>query len=141
LKRGRPFERGNHLGRGRPKGSRNKRSSLAKQLLDEHSEAIVHKCLVMALQGDGPLLRTLLPYILPRPKDLPCKFGPLPMTTIEELSQTFDATVTKVASGQITSNQAEGIFNWIEARRRIIETHELAERVSALEQTQKQDTE
>src|ERR1019366_2278091 len=121
-KRGRPFEPGNQFGRGRPKGSRNKRSLIVKQLLDQHSEAIIHKSLVMALQGDIPLLRTLLSYILPRPKDLPCKIGPLPMVTMEELSQTFDATLKRVASGQITPGQAGEIFDWIEARRRVIDT-------------------
>lgn len=71
MKRSRPFEPGNHFGRGRPKGSRNKRSLLAKQLLDEHGEAIVRKALVIALQGDPAMWRTLLSFILARPKDLP----------------------------------------------------------------------
>jgi hypothetical protein len=35
-----PFGPGNHFGRGHPKGGRNKRSLIAKQLLDEHSETI-----------------------------------------------------------------------------------------------------
>ena len=43
MKRGRPFEPGNHFGRGRPKGSRNKRSLVANELLIEHGEAIVRK--------------------------------------------------------------------------------------------------
>lgn len=141
LNRGRPFEPGNQLGRGRPRGSRNKRSLIAKQLLDQHSEAIIHKALIMALQGDGPLLRALLSYILPRPKDLPCKIGPLPMATMEELSQTFDATLKRVASGQITPSQSGEILDWIEARRRVIETQDLAKRVSALEQSPEENTE
>lgn len=35
-------------------------------MLDEHAEAIVHKALVLALQGDAPL-RTFLTYLLRRP--------------------------------------------------------------------------
>jgi hypothetical protein len=140
LRRGRPFEPGNHLGRGRPRGSRNKRSLLAKQLLDQHSEAIIHKALIMALQGDGPLLRTLLGHILPRPKDLPCKIGPLPMATMEEVDAASEATLEKVASGKITLSAAGEIFDLIEARRRVVETQELAKRVSALELSHKEDT-
>jgi len=75
-KRGRPFQPGNHFGRGRPKGSRNKRSSFAKQLLDSYSQPVIQKSLAMALQGDGQLLRALLGYLLQRPKDPPCKTGP-----------------------------------------------------------------
>ena len=141
LNRGRSFKPGNQFGRGRPRGSRNKRSLIGKQLLDQHSEAILHKSLVLALQGDKALLRTLLSYILPRPKDLPCKIGSLPMTTMEDLSQTFDATLKRVASGQITPSQTGEIFDWIEARRRVIETQDLAARVRALEQPHKLDTE
>ena len=141
MNRGRPFEPGNQFGRGRPKGSRNKRSLIAKQLLDQHSGAIIYKSLGMALQGDIPLLRTLLSYILPRPKDLPCKIGPLPMATIEELTQTSNTTLKRVPSGQITPSQSGEIFDWIEARRRVIETQDLATRVRSLEESQKVDTE
>lgn len=141
MKRGRPFEPGNHLGRGRPKGSRNKRSWLAKELLEQHSEAIMRKALVLALQGDVPLIRTLLSFTLPRPKDLPCKIGPLPMGTIEELSATFAAAIKNVGSGQITLGQGREISDLIEARRRVIETQGLGMRVSALEQSRQENTE
>jgi hypothetical protein len=140
MKRGRPFEPGNHFGRGRPKGSRNKRSQLAKQLLDEHGEAIVRKSLVMALQGDGTMLRTLLSFILPRPKDLPFHTGHLAVGAAEEIAITCNATLRKIESGQITPSQAQQIFKLLEERRRFIETQELAQRVSALEQPNREST-
>jgi len=133
MKRGRPFEPGNQFGRGRPKGSRNKRSSIVKQMLDESSESIMRKAIAQALEGDVAMLRTLLGYMLPPPKELPCDTGPLPMGTVEELSQSFDATLKRVASGRITLSQAGEIFDRIEARRRLIETQELEGRMSALE--------
>jgi hypothetical protein len=52
-KRGRPFEVGNKLGRGRPRGSRNKRTLAVQELLNGHTEGLVRKALVMALQGDA----------------------------------------------------------------------------------------
>jgi hypothetical protein len=140
MKRGRPFEPGNHFGRGRPKGSRNKRSQLAKQLLDEHGEAIVRKSLVIALQGDPTMLRTLLSFILARPKDLPFRTGHLAMGTAEEIAIAYDATLRKAESGQITPSQAQQIFNLLEERRRFIETQELAQRVSALEQSDRENS-
>jgi hypothetical protein len=51
MKRGRPFEAGNKFGGGRPRGSRNKRSLLAQQLLDSHGEAVVGRALVVAVSG------------------------------------------------------------------------------------------
>ena len=138
--RGRPFQPGNKFGRGRPKGRRNKRILLAKDLLDEHSEAIVRSALVAALGGDRVILRGRLSHVLPRPKDPPPKTGHLPMNTIEDLTKTFSNTLEKVSSGRITSSQASEILEWIEARRRIIETQELATRVSALERVYKVET-
>ena len=132
--RGRPFQPGNTFGRGRPKGSRDKRTMMGKQLLDQHGEAIIRSALVAALQGDTAILRALLSYVLPRPKDLPPKPRPLPMKTVEDLAKTFDHLLEKVSSSRITTSQASEILDWTEARRRIIETQELATRVTTLEQ-------
>jgi len=77
LKRGRPFEPGNKLGRGRPPGSRNKRTLLGQALLEEFGEAVIRRALSLALQGDSPMIRALLPYLLTRPTDPPPKTGPL----------------------------------------------------------------
>jgi hypothetical protein len=77
MKRGRPFEPGNQFGRGRPLGGRNKKTLAVQQLLEEHSGSVLRKALVMALEGDSPMLQTLLSYILARPKDSPLKTGKL----------------------------------------------------------------
>src|ERR1700674_5196537 len=52
MKRGRPFEPGNKCGRGRPKGSRNKSTSAAQRLLEQHYETLMAKQLQAAHQGD-----------------------------------------------------------------------------------------
>lgn len=79
-------------------------------------------------------MRTLLGYILPRPRDLPPKTGPLPMGTPEELSRSSEAILQEVTSGRITVHAAREMFNLIEARRRVIETQEFDARLLALEQ-------
>jgi hypothetical protein len=134
MKRGRPFESGNKLSRGRPRGSRNKRNARGQQLLDEHQEAIIRKCLVQALKGDIPLLRTFLPYILRRPDDLPVQTGPLRIGNAEELSKTSEKILMKAASGKISLGEAQAVSALLETRRRILETQELETRLRALEQ-------
>ena len=134
MKRGRPFEPGNQLSRGRPRGSRNKRNWRSQQLLEEHGEAIVHKALVLALQGDAPLLRTFLAYLLRRPEDRPVETGPLQIGNVEELSKTLENVLIKVASGKLNLGQAQGVATLLEGRRRVLETEELEKRVRALEQ-------
>jgi len=135
-KRGRPFEPGNKYGRGRPRGSRNKKSLRAQALLDSQAGSLISKAMKMALQGDGPMLRTLHGYVLSRHRDQPLHMGPLPMGTTEQLSQTSDAILKGVAAGKVSSQQARDLFNLIETRRRLIETVELEARLQTVEQQQ-----
>jgi hypothetical protein len=134
VKRGRPFEPGNQYGCGRPRGSRNKRGLQAQQLLESHAESVVRKALVEAMKGDASLLRTLLSHILPRRRDAPVKTGPLPVATVEELAQSSEAVFQRVASGQITLQEAHELSALIESRRRVIETRDLDVRLRALEE-------
>ena len=133
MKRGRPFEPGNKFGRGRPRGSRNKRTLIAQQLLDEHAEPIVRKAMILALQGDSRLLQSLLSYILPRRKDAPLKTAKLRTATTEELSESFEQILKKVSSGEITLSQARELVVLMEARRDMVKTEEFDKRLRVVE--------
>jgi hypothetical protein len=64
--KGRPFQPGNQFGRGRPRGSRNKKSLLVRDLLDRHAEMILRQGLKLARKGDSQMVRFLAGYVLPR---------------------------------------------------------------------------
>jgi hypothetical protein len=132
--KGRPFEPGNKFGRGRPRGSRNKNSFPAMQLLDSHAEPLMRRALVEALKGDVPLLRTLLGYVVARRQEAPLKTGPLPAHTAEELDQSSESVFQAVATGRITPQEARELSSVIECRRRVIETRDLDTRLRAVEQ-------
>jgi hypothetical protein len=134
LKRGKPFESGNQFGRGRPPGSRNKSSRRSKEILEPHGDALLRKSIVVALNGDVPMLRTLLDRVLPRRRELPVKIGVLSMGTAEELSQTFDRLGEKLTKGQLTIGDVQGLLPLIEAKRRILETCDQETRIRNLEQ-------
>ena len=134
MPRGRPFQPGNKLGRGRPQGSRNRTTQLAEELLNSRTEAIMSQALALAEKGDSQVLRILLSYILPRRRELPLKTGPLPMGTVEELSQASEKLMNQVTSGQIGLSDARGIADLLEHRRHILETENLEKRVRAIEQ-------
>jgi len=55
------------------------------------------------------------------------------MRTPEELLQAQEGVMQELALGQLTPNQAEQIFSLIEARRRLLETQELEQRLRAIE--------
>ena len=132
--RGRPFEPGNKLGRGRPRGSQNKRNTRGQQLLDQYSETIMQKALAEAIKGDVSLLRTFLSFLLRRPGDRPIQTGPLPMGSLEELAKSSEKVLQKVASGKLSPGEARNLNDLMEDRRRVLESEELEKRVRALEQ-------
>jgi hypothetical protein len=138
MKRGRPFEPGNKFGRGRPRGSRNKKTLLIQGLLEEHAPALMRKSLLLALQGDTQLLRVFLDHLLPRAQDSPVKMGRLPMNTTEELLESHETVMKKLASGELTPTEARQMVAMLEIRRQLIETQDLVRRVTALEQIQSQ---
>ena len=111
-----------------------KNSLLTRELLDSHGEALVRKAVLQALKGDVPTLRALLAHILPRHTEPPVKTGPLPMGTAEEISQSSQALLQKVASGKITPSQARDIHAMLEAQRKIVETESFDNRLRAIEQ-------
>jgi hypothetical protein len=131
--RGRPFEPGNNFGRGRPRGSRNKTTMLAQELLNSHAEPIVRKVLLMAFQGDMKALQLCIERVIPVLRGLPVKLGALPMRTLADLNKTSERLLKKVAAGQLTTAQGQAVLDLIEYRRRIIETVELEKSMSLLE--------
>jgi len=131
--RGRPFEEGNRFGRGRPRGSRNKTTKAAKELLNNKAEPLVGKAIAMAMKGDASMMRALLGYILPAPKQEPVKLGSLPVATLKDLANAVERILSKVISGDITIAEAQGLAKLIQTRSQAIRTEELAPRITALE--------
>jgi len=131
--RGRPFQAGNKFGKGRPRGSRNKTTIATQELLNSHSEAILRKALVMALQGEVPLLRAFLDRVVPVQRHSPVAIGKLPAGNAAEISKTSEEVLNQVAAGKLMITDGEGLLKLLELRRRTIETEELEKRISALE--------
>jgi len=133
MPRGRPFQPGNKFGRGRPRGSRNKRGRVAQGLLYEHSESLVRKAMVEALKGDVPLLRTLLPYVLPRWKDAPVQTGKLPTRTFADLSTALDAILQRISVGELTLQDGHKLADLISTKLSLLVKVELEDRLTKLE--------
>jgi hypothetical protein len=134
--RGKPFEPGNKLGRGRPRGSRNKTTMMAQELLDSHAESLVRKCLVSALKGDIKALQLCLDRILPARRELPVKIGKLSVSTATDLAKASELVTQKVAAGQLTPGQGHAISELIERHRKVIETEDFDRRLQMLEKRQ-----
>jgi hypothetical protein len=134
MQRGRPFEPGNKFGRGRPRGSRNKRTLLLEELLAGHTDALLRKALVMALQGDGPILRTLLGRILPHCKDGPVRVGTLRTGSSQEIAASCDQILKKVSNGTLTLAEGQECVKLLQGRLDMALLTDMESRLRALEQ-------
>ena len=135
--RGRPFQPGNKFGRGRPAGSRNKATIALQELLDDHGEALVTKAKVLALQGDIAALKLCLDRIVPPLRNNPVRFKLPKISGAPDVGMALETVLQAIASGKLTPQEGETISRVLEARRKSIESEDLAARVLALEKRDK----
>jgi hypothetical protein len=130
--RGKPFEPGNKISRGRPKGSKNKMNQEGRQFLQLHTKALVAKALRLAVDGSERVLCHLLTLAFGA-KTMPANLGDMRMKTIDDLLTLFERIAKKLAAGEITPEQAEVMFGMIHKSRGLIESHEFEQRLREVE--------
>lgn len=136
MARGKPFEPGNKIGRGRPRGSRNRSTLLAQELLNSYSDRLIRKCILMAMNGDPTAMRLCMDRILPPRRELPVKIGKLPTRTAEELFKASETLTQKVTAGELTPGQGQAFAELLARRGEVIVTHDIDQRVRAIEAQQ-----
>jgi hypothetical protein len=127
------FAPGNRLGKGRPKGARNKATMAVQKLLDGEAETLTRKAIELAKDGNMAALRLCIERLLPPQKDRPVTLDLPPMDSVKDLSEALGALTMAMAAGEITLSEAEKVAAVLELRRRAIETTEIEERLAALE--------
>ena len=135
--RGRPFQPGNKCGRGRPRGSRNKRTVEWQEMLNKHGAAVLMKCVVFALQGDRSAMRMCVERLLPPCKESPAQFRLPSLTTAAGQAEAQAAVLDAYSRGQLTASQAATISELLEKYRQSLETEQLEARLQALEQSRR----
>jgi hypothetical protein len=133
MSRGAPFEPGNKLGRGRPPGSRNKSTMAALELLREHSDVVVRKCIAEALRGNKMAMKLCMDRIVPARRDSPVKLTLPPVNTAAEVAKALNVVLKAISSGRLTPEEGLTISDILETKRRSIETAEQEERILALQ--------
>jgi hypothetical protein len=130
---GRPFELGNKMGKGRPRGSRNQRTVFA-AMMDSHGEALIKQCQVLALKGDATALRLCIERLLPPCKPSSNRFRLPAVKTASDLGPALQSVLQEVARGRLSAQEGGAIAAILENHRRAIETEEFGKRLQALEQ-------
>ena len=133
--RGRAFAKGvSGNPAGRPPGSRNKATVLALQLIEGEAEALARKVIERALEGDSAALRLCLDRLVPIRKDRVVTLDLPAITSTQELAAGFAAVVASVAKGDMTPAEAQRIAALFEQYSKVLETGELEQRVTQLEE-------
>jgi len=135
--RGRPFQPGNQYGRGRPKGSRNKSTPAAQQLLEQYSEPIMRKCIAQALGGDVRALKLCLERVTPVRRNSLVKVNLPAIESAKDLGAVNQKILAAVKNGKITPFEGESFVNIVEKYRRGFETIELRDRLDQLERIER----
>jgi len=131
--RGQPFVLGNQLGRGRPPGSRNKKTRFAEEF-QKHGDDAIRMCMVLGLKGNMQALGFWLDRLEPRCKPKNSRFRLPPIRTAEDLVKVLPAVMRAVARGQISAQEGEAFGRMLESQQRVVETSEYEARIRALEQ-------
>lgn len=130
--RGKPFEPGNHHGKGRQRGSRNKKSE-AQEILDGHATAVVRLGLKMAFSGDRLLAKTAFERVtVPAQPNLVDVRLPR-IRSLADLSKASEATLQAVAQGRLSLDHAKVLMDLIHQHARLLEGNELEDRLVTLE--------
>ena len=132
--RGRPFETGNKMGRGRRPGSRNKRTLFA-ELMAGPGEAIIKQCQILAMKGDPTALKLCVERLVPLCKSANSRFRLPPLLTVSDLVKALPRIMQEVARGRLSALEGEAIASMLESQRHAIETEEFDARLKAIEQT------
>jgi hypothetical protein len=135
--RGRQFEPGRSGNpNGRPKGSRNRITSIMQEQIDDKAEALLAKAIEKALKGDASMLRALLSRTL---APLRARTVELELPTIKTAADAPAASAAVLAAccrGEISPADAETIMAMIKMHAEIVEGTDLEARLSAVESNQ-----
>jgi hypothetical protein len=119
--RGLPFAPGNTLGRGRPRGSRNKARFVGQDLLEKYTPQLMSKCIHMALLGDPTAMKLCIERIVPARRDAPVRVILPPIRTAQDVDRAEEKVTQTMGRGGITPIEGEKVMNVIQFRARTIE--------------------
>ena len=133
--RGKPFQLGNRMGKGRPPGTRNKRT-IWQEALESHALPIINKVKLLALAPnyDRTFLRLCFEGLVAKAKPPNSRFRLPRIRTPADLPKLLSAVERAVASGQASAQEGLSLAEIIERHRRAFETTEFDQRLRALEQ-------
>jgi hypothetical protein len=129
--RGKPFKKGNP---GRPKGSLNKVTLAIEVLLEGEAEKLTRKAIELALGGDLTAIKLCLDRVCPPRKSRTINIDLSETETISDISKAHALVVKEIGDGTLDPDEGQILSNILEARRKVVETEKLEQRINVLEE-------
>lgn len=136
--RGRPFEPGNKMGRGRPKGSRNKKAAQAQEILDQYTEPLMKKCVAKALEGNVRALSLCMERILPSPREPGVRLKIPKLIKVEDIDVALQKLLEEIAKGDMSPAEGEKFHAILQSHRENIERRANEAKIKELEKIAEQ---
>jgi len=132
-----PGVSGNPLGK--EKGTLNRRTKLA-ELLVPHAVEILNKVVEMAKNGDINALKICVERLVPKIKNetIDFQFSQQDLNSTNGLLNYGTEIISAVTDQKITPEQGQSLISIIETQRKLIETADLARRLTEMEHILKQ---
>jgi hypothetical protein len=120
---------------GRPKGARGKATLLAQELLGGEADVrrVVKRAIEDAAKGKPTALKLVIERLVPRPREAAVAIDLPAVEKAEDVADACAAVIAAAADGEISIAEAREWMELLEARRRSIETCDLAVRIRLLE--------
>jgi hypothetical protein len=126
--RGRPFAPGNA---GRPRGSRNRTTLAAEDLLDSEAEKLTRKAIDLALAGDVLALRLCLERLLPPRRERRVALDLSVLRSGADVPAGISLIVAALAAGKISLPEADASIKLLETITRCLDEAKQRERVAS----------
>jgi hypothetical protein len=117
---------------GRPAGSRNAATELAQALLDGEADALIRRCVELAMEGNPVALKLCLERIVPR-RGRSVKLGLPAIDSAADIAPAMGAITRAAAEGAITPYDGAELSRIIESCVRALEVSDFERRLKALE--------
>ena len=118
---------------GRPPGSRNAATEMAQALLDGEADALIRKCVELALDGNPTALKLCLERLVPR-RGRSAKLEMPRIATAADIAPAMSAVAQATAEGTITPYDGAELSRILETYAKAIEIGEFERRLKELEQ-------
>lgn len=120
--------------RGKPAGTRSRSTQLLTALMEGGAEEITKAVIDAARGGDLTAAKIVLDRLIPPARERPIQVDLPDTKTADGISAAQAAILQAVAGGHLLPGEAATLSGIVESRRKAIETQELSDRITALEE-------